>query len=62
MKVFVGKKRINLSCFPIIHEFQIITHRKKVNRKVQEEPQAEAAANPDTRRKRKSDTDLPVHS
>ena len=30
---------------------------RKVNRKVQEEPQAEAAANPDTRRKRKSDTD-----
>ena len=28
---------------------------KKVNRKIQEEPQAEAAANPDTGRKRKSD-------
>ena len=30
---------------------------KKVNRKVQEESKAEAAASPDTRRKRKSDTD-----
>ena len=31
---------------------------KKVNRKVQEQPQAEAAnPTPDTRRKRKSDTD-----
>ena len=30
---------------------------RSVNRKVQEEPQAEVAANPDTRRKRKSDTD-----
>ena len=32
----------------------------KVNKNVQEEPETEAAANPDTRRKRKSDTD--VHS
>ena len=29
----------------------------KVNRKVQEEPQAEVAGNPDTRGKRKCDTD-----
>ena len=30
---------------------------KKVNRKVQEEPQAEAQPTPDTRRRRESDTD-----
>ena len=35
-----------------------IQKRIMVNRIVQEEPQAQAAANPDTRKKRKSDTDL----
>ena len=35
----------------------VFDSNKKVNRKFQEEPQAEAAANPDTRRKRKSDKD-----
>ena len=34
-----------------------VFYSKKVNRKVQEEPQAEAAANPDTRRNIKSDID-----
>ena len=37
--------------------FVIKNNKQMINKKVQEEPQAEVAANPKTGRKRKSDTD-----
>ena len=46
-----GKVKV-LQLISVISFSTVITS-KKVNRKGQEEPQAEAAANPDTRRKRK---------
>ena len=44
----------------ITNAFMVTLHsniKKKVNRKVQEKPQAEAAANPRHQEKRKCDTD-----